>query len=282
MEKKNKTISSETSGNPFRKAFRYLFRGRRILQPLWKRLNWLSFYGLNIGGGSLLEDSGELWVIDFFSRHFSEKEKIIVFDVGAHFGEYATAMISGVKSSDIYCFEPGKKTYDLLCKNIGHYKNAKLFNFGLSNEEADVTLYADSEMSGSASVYNNCFDHIGLSSKPIETIHLKTIDNFCKENEIAHINFLKLDVEGHEHKVLLGAEELINSSSIDFIQFEFGPCDIMSKTFLKDFFLLLQDKYNIYRILNDGLSLIKYYHSRNEAFITTNYLAILKELNITL
>jgi len=273
-------MQSETGNNPFRKIFRYLFRGRRFFQPLFERLNWLSFYGLNIGGGSLLEDSGELYVIDFFSKQVSANDKAVIFDVGAHFGEYATALIENLKEADIYCFEPGKKTFQSLSENLENYNNVKLFNYGFGEREEEVTLFADSETSGSASVYENCFDHIGLPSKPIDTIHLKSLDKFCKENMIEHINFLKLDVEGHEYRVLLGAKELIESDSIDFIQFEFGPCNIVSRTFLKDFFGLLGDRYDIYRILRDGLSWIKIYHSRNEAFITTNYLAISKRLNI--
>ena len=89
---------------------------------------------------------------------------------------------------------------------------------------------------------------------------------------------LKLDVEGHELKVLNGAHSLINSNSIDFIQFEFGGCNIDSRTYFQDFFYLLNPYYEIYRLVKDGIVLIEHYEERHEVFVTTNYLAISRKI----
>lgn len=69
---------------------------------------------------------------------------------------------------------------------------------------------------------------------------------------------------------------MIEDRKIDFIQFEFGGCNIDSRTFFQDFWYLLHDKYNIFRIIPTGLYPIKEYSEMREIFLCTNYLAELK------
>lgn len=73
-----------------------------------------------------------------------------------------------------------------------------------------------------------------------------------------------------------GAKQMINDKRIDAIQFEFGGCNIDSRTFFQDFFYLLKDNYKIYRVLKDGLLEMPIYKETYEIFITINYLAIKK------
>jgi hypothetical protein len=111
-----------------------------------------------------------------------------------------------------------------------------------------------------------------------EEITLKKLDDFCDDKGIEYISLLKLDVEGHEFRVLKGAENLVSSSSIDLIQFEFGGCNIDSRTYFQDFFYLLNPCYKIYRILKDGIIAIEDYKETCEVFTTTNYLAISRKV----
>ncbi len=66
---------------------------------------------------------------------------------------------------------------------------------------------------------------------------------------------------------------MLGSGAVDFIQFEFGGCNIDSRTYFQDFYYLLNDRYKISRILKDGLYPISRYKEMYEAFTTTNYLA---------
>jgi hypothetical protein len=75
---------------------------------------------------------------------------------------------------------------------------------------------------------------------------------------------------------LNGANQMLQLGKIDFIQFEFGGCNIDSRTFFRDFYHLLNEKYKIYRILKNDLIEINQYSEMNEIFITTNYLAELR------
>ena len=248
--------------------------GKKVFQEFFESLNKLSLYGMNIGGGGSTENSGEKNALSYINKRFGALNDLIIFDVGANVGNYSI-LLNKVFSekATIYAFEPSKKTFNKLRSNLADLKKLELHNFGLGSEDTKTTLYTNSDESGLASVYRRRLDHFNIDMNKSEDVVVKTLDTFCDENRIKRVHFLKLDVEGHELKALEGAEKMLNSGSIDFIQFEFGGCNIDSRTYFQDFYYLLKDNYKIYRIVKDGLYPINQYREMYEAFITTNFLA---------
>lgn len=223
-----------------------------------KILFWLGF------GNPDIETNGEKKVLEYINSKYDEK--ITVFDVGANVGDYAKIVKKTMPKAEVYLFEPQKKLFEELSKN---FKNC--FNFGFSDRKEIMPMYGNENKHGLASLYKRNLKHFNLSLKEQEIVNLTTIDSFCDEYGIAKIHFLKIDVEGHELKVLQGAKRMLNN--INFIQFEFGGCNIDSRTFFQDFWYLLSDRYGIYRITKSGLKEIKNYSERDEIFLTSNYLA---------
>lgn len=256
-----KKILSPLSGNvKFQKLFEYLLQ--------------LSLYGMHIGRGGSKDDSGEGVAIQYVAEKLKDKNTITVFDIGANIGTYALLLNNVFKDKAHICsFEPSQKTFKKLQENTKNIPAITTYNFGMGSEDAILTLFSDQDESGLASVYHRKLDHLNIDMNKAEAIEIRTVDGFCHSNNIQHIHFLKIDVEGHEIKVLEGARSLIDSKNIDFIQFEFGGCNIDSRTYFQDFFYLLKDNYNIYRIVRNGLYPITQYKEMYEAFLTTNYLA---------
>lgn len=116
-----------------------------------------------------------------------------------------------------------------------------------------------------------------FKSKEIE-VEIKTLDQYCQENNIEEIDFIKIDVEGFEMNVFEGAKNLLLNNKIHAIQFEFGSQQVYSKNHFKDFYDLLSPHFILYRILKDGLEEIKIYEPKHEIFRYTNYLALRKDL----
>jgi FkbM family methyltransferase len=177
----------------------------------------------------------------------------------------------------IYCFEPSKETFAMLEKNTGGHSSVIPINCGLGESDSQSTLYSDKAGSGLASVYNRDLpgQHYALSTS--EQVFITSVDNFCKKNDISRIDFLKLDIEGHEMAALKGSSAMLKQRAIAAIQFEFGGADIDARVFFKDFYNLLSPDFHLYRVLQNGLYPLKNYRETDEVYITTNYFAELKD-----
>jgi FkbM family methyltransferase len=253
-----------------------LLLGNKRLQKFWWKLYKLSIKGLNYDRGHVPSANGEEFALKYVLSAFTDKEKKVLFDVGANRGQYLSmAKKSADERLQIYCFEPQASAFSFLQSIAGTYNNVIIENIGLGQEPAVVNLYKDSEASEYASLYPANYTQYNVNLSIGEEIKLDSLDNYCNLHAIKRIHFLKIDVEGHEISVLKGAGKLLNSGSIDFIQFEFGLASVESRIFLKDFFSILPG-YTIYRILPNGLARIEY-SEYAELFLTTNYLAVLNK-----
>ncbi len=272
-----------------------IFFGKRRYQPFWERLHSWSLEGMNIGRWDGPLDSGELWVLGYASkcihdrshqsRNTGNADRPVIFDVGANIGLYSLeVMRSFGDSTRLYSFEPSHSTYQLLKETLATFNNVECINAGLSDREQAGTLFSVAEDAGLSSVYNRFrFDNgknREMEGRRTEAIRLTTVDSFCKERSIEKIDLLKVDVEGHELEVLLGARTLIQNGAIDFIQFEFGGTDIDAKTFLHDFVDLLHTNFALFRIVRDGVVSVEPYHEKREIFLYSNYLAVSRELEM--
>lgn len=229
---------------------------------------------LGLGTGAAFDASGEAGALKFVVKNLPGAQ--VVFDVGANRGEYACLLAEVFPNSTVYAFEPSPATFAQMQEKTAGLKQVRAFNCGLSNAEGEMQLFSNAEGSGLASVHQRRLDHFGIRFDKSETVRMRTVDGFCEEQGIDRIDLLKLDVEGHELEVLKGAEKRLNSDRIWAIQFEFGGCNIDSRTFFQDFYYLLSERYYICRILREGLFVVDRYKEADEVFITTNYLALHK------
>jgi FkbM family methyltransferase len=250
---------------------------KNLNQTILEKIHSGALLGMNIGRGTNLKNSGEIYVLKYIKKHLKDVTNPVIFDVGANIGGYSKVVSEIFKDMCvIHAFEPSQKTFNEAASLLKSKPNIILNNLGLSDKEQDLLLFSDMEKSGLASVYERRLDHFNLKMDRQEKIHLTTLDNYCKKNNIDHIHFLKLDIEGHELNALHGAKEMFSRGKIDFVQFEFGGCNIDSRTFFQDFFYFFNKDFNLYRILRNGLHPLPKYKETFEVFITTNFLAIKK------
>jgi FkbM family methyltransferase len=168
----------------------------------------------------------------------------------------------------VICFEPSATAFAELTRRLGDRVTA--FEYGLSDHEGSITLYAPEAGSALASPHQR--RHPVARWDPLESVRMKRLDSVVPELELTRIDLLKLDVEGHELAALRGADQTLRSGVIETIQFEFGGCAIDSRVFLRDFFELLSERFAISRVVQDGLFPIEY-SELHEVFTTTNYVA---------
>ena len=221
-------------------------------------------------------ESGEEAALDYVKRRLKPDGSIVVVDVGANVGQFALMAANRLQPTKIYSFEPSSQAFQMLQEEI---RDADLLSVispqpcALSDREGEVVLYSSHHGATIASLYNLRNPPVAFKPEFNQTVVTKTLDRFCYEHGIQEIKYLKIDVEGHELSVLLGAQRMLSEKRIQFVQFEFGEANIDSRTYFRDFFELLGPDFNFYRIVSDGLRKIDKYHANLEVFATINYLA---------
>jgi FkbM family methyltransferase len=124
------------------------------------------------------------------------KEDGVILDIGANFGYYAITLAAGPGSRrTIHAFEPNATTFDRLQRNIG--LNA------LANVIAHRVALSDQVGTAGVRVVNP----VNSGSTQLtegDSVVVTTIDAFCRTQEIDRLDFLKIDVEGYENRVLRG------------------------------------------------------------------------------
>ena len=139
-------------------------------------------------------------------------------------------------------------------------------------------IYYDVKGSGLASMYQRNLNMYNNELNIKEEIKTERLDEYIEQNEIKHIDFMKVDVEGHEMVVFEGMGRYLNSDFVDYIQFEYGGANLDSMTSLMNFYELFESKgFRLAKVMPGGLQ-IREYESFLENFEYSNYVAISERL----
>jgi FkbM family methyltransferase len=195
-----------------------------------------------------------------------------VFDVGAHAGAFASAVLEEVPGASLHCFEPLPEPFRKLQRVPGIVAN----NFALGDESRTATIYSDKPSSELSSLTRRRLDHFGIRFEHAAEIMVDTLDAYCLRNGVERIDLLKVDVEGHELAVLRGARRLFERGAIHRVLFEFGGTGIDSRVFLQDYYYFFTPMgMKLHRLLRDGsLHPIPQYEEFYEQFTYTNFVAL--------
>lgn len=163
-------------------------------------------YGI-VTKGSVERDETKL-VIKILN-HISEKENISVYDIGANTGYYGILSAFMFKEKvQVYSFEPVLEHVDCIKKSIylNKLNNLKIFELGLGNKDEEKTMY----IAGSGSSFEKGFTAKNIKNE--RKILINKLDNIVSNEKIKKPDFIKMDVEGHEFKVLEGAKNTISGN----------------------------------------------------------------------
>ena len=145
-----------------------------------------------------------------------------IFDVGCNAGSFINVLNHLKITDNIHCFEPHpylseytKITYSFIKMN----KICLTDNIGT----VDIT-FPKWSVGLSSIIKRPVFDKLKSEGQEFKTINVNsdTIDNYCKNNNIENIDFIKIDVEGAEKMVLDGANNMLKNNKIKMGIFEIG------------------------------------------------------------
>ena len=241
----------------------------------WTRLMesyWCILTGKGAGTGWDLESE------IIAAKSVIRTKKPVIFDVGANKGEWSLLMSQLFPQAQLYLFEPQPRCRLAIVNK--QLNNMELIPYAASSTVRKAQIYTTPATSGIASLHprqDTYFEQYDFVTMDIQTT---TIDNVIRDRQLDRVDFLKMDIEGHELDALKGAEQSLKSKKIKALSFEFGSGNINSRTFFRDFWDLLHPlNYKIYRLLPSSrlMSIEEYYEDCEYFRGVTNYLAILKE-----
>jgi FkbM family methyltransferase len=242
--------------------------GRRRYETLFALMHRYALAGL-YGVGDTFNGSGEAGVLARLADVLPPNPLVV--DVGANLGAYARLVLDHFPSATVHCFEPVAATFSKLEGALGTESGVQLHRVALGDEDGMATLYS-SGLAGDnlASLHPNRSE-----GRTEEAVQVRRLDAVAAEVGITRIDFLKVDAEGHDLFVLRGAGSLLES--LRAVQFEFSDANVASRTFLRDFYDLLAGRFDLYRILRDGILPLGPYRSTLEVFVPANYLALVRD-----
>lgn len=187
-----------------------------------------------------------------------------VFDVGANEGSWAQTALSAFPDASFHLFEPIPELGERLRQRFKGRRVA-VSTVALSDHVGRATLHVGST--------TTCVSSLHGSDGGVEIeVELVTGDAYCERNGIQHIDYLKIDAEGHDLAVLKGLGRMVRERRVAFIQFEHNEASVFSRTLLKDFVDFLGPGYRISKIMPYGLEPLAW-TVQAERFRYGNYLA---------
>jgi FkbM family methyltransferase len=134
-------------------------------------------------------------------------EDAIVFDVGAHAGQFAKLFAALAPRGMVFAFEPGSYARFILraAIRLNRTRNVRIMPFALGDRGGIATLTVPVKRSGS---YGFGLSHLGRSDgRPaeFELVPVARLDEVADGLRLARLDFIKADIEGFEHRLIEGA-----------------------------------------------------------------------------
>ena len=178
--------------------------------------------------------------------HFlrTKKENLIALDVGANIGIHSVILSSEVGGRRVYSFEAQRIIFNMLCGNIAinSLENVLCYHNAVSdvNELINIPQFNYGMPMSFGSVEFAGVQNEKIGQEPRYDLSEKVSTIVLDDVSFQQVDFMKIDVEGMEHKVLKGSDALIKKfKPIIFLEYLKSDSNDLIEH-------LVSNKYNIY------------------------------------
>jgi FkbM family methyltransferase len=203
-----------------------------------------------------------------------------VLDIGANIGMTALALSRICPLGQIAAIEPLPRNFEYLRRNVSQSgaRNIKIFNFALGSSEGEILMQGHPSNFACSFVADNytipANDHFS------EGVPVKRLDDIFPELSLDRLDFIKIDVEGFELEVFVGAKDILNTyQPTVFLEMNHWCLNIYRQISIPEFReRLLQIFPCVYAI--DGLDYLDYVDQRNVHHINYHHVLEFKYMNL--
>ncbi len=173
-----------------------------------------------------------IFLFGHFQKHVSQSKYLslprdgIIFDVGANAGMMSLQFAKLVPAGKVYSFEPTFYAFSKLKSNIElnpelakRIVAVQSFVSSSTSQEPHIKAYASWKVGGMVESVRHRV-HGGVE-KSAEGAPAVSLDDFCEQEKIERLDFIKIDTDGHELEVLKGGKKVIGRFNPTII-FELG------------------------------------------------------------
>jgi FkbM family methyltransferase len=237
-----------------------------------------NFFGYKV----MKSGSIDISYLNLITQFLIIKSNPVILDVGANKGQSITRYKKLFQSPVIHSFEPNIDEINILKKKYYNDKNLFLNNLAVGEKKGNLEFNINA-VSGHSSfkklIPNTTWikkrsNKINIDDKKYTTKKVNskiiTLDDYASENNITNIDILKIDTQGFEDKVLIGAKKLLKENRIKLIQLELIFSEIYESP-LQIYDVekeLIPHNYKLFGISNGGNLLSNYIYQSDFIYVS--------------
>jgi len=194
------------------------------------------------------EESGELF---FLGEILAKSNPKLCIDVGANVGEYSLEILKRT-DAHVIAFEPVPLTFLALKSNLSQYADRTVVeNLGVASEEGYLEINFNRDAMSHASFSTEVSGVGYLENGEVISVPVVTLDNYLDRSGIHNVDLVKIDVEGFEAEVFVGAARTLRVIRPRYIQIEFNWHQLFRNHTL-NYFANQLDGYDVYQLIPGG------------------------------
>jgi FkbM family methyltransferase len=187
----------------------------------------------------------------FLTKILPKLNPAVCVDVGANVGDYSRGLLE-YTSGKVYAFEPVRLAYEALSKLKGSYPDRlTIERQGVGAEKGRLPVFYNENATAHSSFSQEVQEIPYVNSTASEEVDVISLDTYFGKIDCP-VDFVKIDTEGFEYEVLLGAREVLRWRRPKAVQIEFNWHQLFKGNSIYSISKLL-DGYRVYQLLPDLL-----------------------------
>ena len=157
--------------------------------------------------------NGEHWLLE-------QLAPLHVFvDIGANVGDWTARVLEANPAARGVVIEPGRLAANRLRERFGNLSNVTIHAVAAGQSAGHADFWEQPD----AGVTSSLVDDYGTGDRVVSRrVEVAALADILEAERISHVDLLKIDAEGYDSFVLMGATMLLREARIKVIQFEYN------------------------------------------------------------